>query len=624
MNFLPVDQNDLLQRGWDELDIIIVSGDAYVDHPAWAAAILGRFLEQKGFRVGIIAQPDWRSLDDIRKLGQPRLFFAVSGGNMDSLVNHYTADKKKRREDVYSPGGKTGLRPDRATIVYSNLVRQAYPGVPIVIGGVEASLRRLAHYDYWSDRVRRSILVDSKADVLVYGMGEYNLLEIARRLKGGQDIAYLRNLRGTCFLAAMPPEKAVEIPAYEEVVANKAAFVKATRLIQEEINPYCAHPLTQKHGERWVVQNPPALPLSTEQLDEIYALPFLRRWHPSYDQRGGVPGLEPVQFSLVTHRGCFGGCSFCSLGLHQGNFIQSRSPASIMAEAAQLASHPDFKGTIPDVGAPSANMYGLKGINEEICHRCRRSSCLYPGVCKNLNTDHRPSVKLWQGLRKLQGIKHIFVGSGIRYDLVLRDKSGRYLLDLCRYHVGGQLKIAPEHVVGKVTRLMHKPVKADYLRFIELFKQVNQELGKDQYIVPYFISAHPGCDLPATVELAEFVRDQLQYYPEQMQNFTPTPMTVSTCMYHTGLNPEDGKPVYVPREEKERWQQRALLQYRNRANQKLAREALVACGREDLIGSTPKALVRGGTVPAASPAAVVPVAPSKPKRPAPRRSKKKK
>lgn len=597
MNFLPINKSDLQQRGWEELDVIIVSGDAYVDHPAWAAAILGRFMEHNGYQVGIIAQPDWRNLNDIRQLGQPRLFFAISGGNMDSMVNHYTADKKKRHEDAYSPGGKTGLRPDRPTIVYSNLVRQAYPGVPIVIGGVEASLRRLAHYDYWSDQVRRSILVDSKADLLVYGMGEHNLLEIARSLKGGKDIAYLRKLRGTCYLSKSMPEHALELPSFEELVGDVRAFARATKMIQEEMNPFSARTLAQKQGDRWVIQNPFPLPLSTEQLDEIYELSFMRRYHPSYEALGGVPGLKPVQFSIVTHRGCFGGCAFCSLSQHQGKFIQNRSAVSIVNEAHSLTNHPDFKGTIPDVGAPSANMYGLKGLDEELCHSCNRSSCLFPAVCKNLNTDHSPSVELWQRLRKIKEIKHFFVSSGVRYDLVLKDTSRRYLRDLCSYHVSGQLKIAPEHVSERVTRAMHKPGKSEYTRFMEAFKKVNLELGKDQYIVPYFISAHPGCDLQDTLELAEFVRDHLQYYPEQVQNFTPTPMTVSTCMYHTGLNPQNGKPIYVPRQDKERRWQRALLQYRNRDNQNLVREALQACDREDLIGSTARSLVKGKGVP---------------------------
>lgn len=582
-------------RGWDELDIIIVSGDAYVDHPAWAAALLGRFMEHKGYRVGIIAQPDWRNPDDFKKLGQPRLFFAISGGNLDSMVSHYTADKKKRREDMYSPGGQTGLRPDRPTIVYTNLVRQAYPGIPVVIGGVEASMRRLAHYDYWSDQVRRSILVDSRADLLVYGMGEFQLLEIGNRIRAGQNIAYMQNLRGTCYITDRLPGTAQEIPSFEQVSTDKQAFVQATRLMEEQINPYCAVPLAQQHGNRWVVQNAPAVPLNTAQMDEIYGLPFLRRSHPSYDTKGGVPGLEPVQFSIVTHRGCFGGCSFCALGMHQGKFIQNRSPESILQEAEQLAKHPDFKGTIPDVGAPSANMFGLKGKDEGICQQCKRSSCLYPTLCKNLVTDHTPSLKLWRRLRRVKELKHIYIASGIRYDLLLRDRSD-YLRELCQYHVGGHLKVAPEHVSDRVTHLMHKPGKSDYKRFIEKFHTVSQEVGKEQYLVPYFISAHPGCSLQDTVQLAEFVRDQLQYYPEQVQNFTPTPMTGSTCMYYTGIDPDSRRKVYVPREERERRMQRALLQYRNRANQNLVREALQICNREDLIGSGPKALVRGKSV----------------------------
>jgi uncharacterized radical SAM protein YgiQ len=591
MKYLSINRQDLVDRGWDELDIIFVSGDAYVDHPAWAAALLGRFLEQHGFRVGIIAQPDWHKLEDIRKLGQPRLFFAVSAGNMDSMVNHYTADKKRRSEDLYSPGGQTGLRPDRASIVYTNLIRQAYPGVPVILGGVEPSLRRLAHYDYWSDQVRRSLLVDSKADLLVYGMGEYPILEIARYLKSGKDIHYLTNLRGSSYLSKTLPETALELPAYEIVKGDPSAFAEATHLIHQELNPYCARSLVQKHGERWVVINPPPLPLSTEQMDAIYDLAFARKAHPSYSEQGGIPALEPVQFSVTTHRGCFGGCAFCSLGLHQGKFIQNRSTRSIVQEVESISQHPDFKGSIPDVGAASANMFGLRGKNEEHCHNCRKISCLYPEACKNLQTDHSPSVKLWQKLRQNKRVKHIFVASGVRYDLILKDKSGQYLKDLCHYHVGGQLKIAPEHVSDRVLKLMHKPPQAEYMRFIEAFQQVNKQLGKDQYLVPYFISAHPGSDLNDTIELAEFVRDHLQYYPEQVQNFTPTPMTLSTCMYYTGLDPLKKRKVYVPRNNQARKWQRALLQYRDPRNRKLVREALESCGRVDLINSSPQGLL---------------------------------
>lgn len=592
MDFLPVSQQDLQDRGWDELDIIFVSGDAYVDHPAWAAALLGRFLEKQGFRVGIIAQPDWHQLKDIRKLGQPRLFFAVSAGNMDSMVNHYTADKKKRREDLYSPGGQAGLRPDRATIVYTNLIRQAYPAVPVIIGGVEASLRRLAHYDYWSEQVRRSILADSKADLLVYGMGEYTLLEIARHLKSGKDIHHLTKLRGSCYMARQAPETAMEIPAYEEVRKDLPAFAEATKISHQTCNPYNAPAIVQKHGDRWLVQNPPPLPLSTAEMDAIYDLPFNRKVHPAYQVQGGIPALESVQFSVTTHRGCFGGCSFCSLGLHQGRFIQNRSPHSIINEVAELTSHPDFKGTISDVGAASANMYGLKGMNQERCQQCGRTSCLYPEACSNLNIDLTPSVKLLRSLRQIKAVKHLFVASGVRYDLINRDKSGQYLKDLCRYHVSGHLKIAPEHVSDKVLRLMHKPGKAEYKKFMLAFKNINQQIGKQQYLVPYFISAHPGCNLRDMVELAEFVRDELQYHPEQVQNFTPTPMTISTCMYYTGLDPFSNRQIPVPHGSKERKWQRALLQYRDPRNQDLVKEALENCGRTDLISVSPKALLK--------------------------------
>jgi len=591
MKYLPIDRRDLDERGWDELDIIFVSGDAYVDHPAWAAALLGRFLEKQGFRVGIIAQPDWHRPEDIQKLGRPRLFFAVSAGNMDTMVSHYTADKKRRSEDLYSPGGKAGMRPDRASIVYTSLIRQAWPGVPVVIGGVEPSLRRLAHYDYWSEKVRRSILADSKADLLAYGMGEYPLLEIARHLKAGKDIHYLTNLRSTSYLSKSLPEDALELPSYETVKDDPASFAEATRLIHQELNPYCARILAQKHGERWVVVNPPALPLTTGQMDAIYDLAFTRKYHPVYEEQGGIPGLEPVQFSVTTHRGCFGGCAFCSLGLHQGKFIQNRSVRSIVEEVDTISHHPDFKGSIPDVGAASANMFGLRGKDEPRCQSCRRESCLYPSVCKNLQTDHSPSVKLWRELRRNQRVKHMFVASGVRYDLILRDSSGQYLKDLCQYHVGGQLKIAPEHISDRVLQLMHKPPQAEYRKFIEMFKKVNKQLGRDQYLVPYFISAHPGSELNDTIELAEFVRDNLQYYPEQVQNFTPTPMTIATCMYYTGLDPVSKRKVYIPRHTRERKWQRALLQYRDPRNRNLVREALQSCGRVDLINTSPQGLL---------------------------------
>lgn len=591
MDFLPVSKADLKKRNWDQLDIIFVSGDAYVDHPAWAAAILGRFLERHGYRVGIIAQPDWRNQEDFKKLGAPRLFFGVSAGNLDSMVNHYTADKKKRREDAYSPGGKAGFRPDRATIVYSNRLRETFPGVPVIIGGIEASLRRLAHYDYWSDKIRRSLLLDSKADLLVYGMGEYVLLEIARYLETGRDIKDLVSLPGTCYSSPLLPEGVLEIPSYEAVQENVKDFSLSTHLIYKNTNPYSASPLAQKHGDRWVIVNPPPQPLSTEQMDAIYEIPFLRQSHPVYDKDGGIPALTPVQFSMLTHRGCFGGCAFCSIGLHQGKFIQSRSIESLITEAQSFVTHPDFRGSIPDLGAPSANMYGMNGKASSKCEKCNRISCLFPKVCKNLNTDHWASLRLWRRIRKIKGIRNIRVASGVRYDLILIDKSGQYLRELCRHHVGGQLKIAPEHVASTVTDLMGKPGQTNYKEFIKSFTQMNKKLGKKQFLIPYFISAHPGSGLKESIELAEFVRDHMQYYPEQVQNFTPTPMTISTSMYYTGLNPFNGRGVYVPKSTWERKAQRSLLQYRNPANHKLAREALKKAGRTDLIGFSSHALV---------------------------------
>lgn len=597
MDFLPVNKMDLEYRYWDGLDIIFVSGDAYVDHPAWAAAILGRFLEKHGYRVGIIAQPDWQSLEDFKKLGRPRLFFAVSAGNLDSMVNHYTADKKKRHEDAYSPGGKAGCRPDRATIVYTNRLRQAFPGVPVVIGGVEASLRRLAHYDYWTGKVRRSILLDSKADLLVYGMGEYKLLEIARFIEAGGEVKNLNSLPGTVYVSSTMPQNVMKLPSFEEVSEDCQAFTDSTRLIHQNTNPYCSPPLGQKHGQRWVIVNPPEMPLTTEQMDSIYDVGFIRQYHPMYEPQGGVPALKPVQFSMVTHRGCFGGCAFCSIGLHQGKFIQSRSIESLAQEAAAFVSHPDFRGSIPDLGAASANMYGLTGKDMDKCRDCRRMSCLYPKVCHNMNTDHSPSLKLWQKIRKIKGIKNIRVASGVRYDLILNDKSGLYLWELCKHHVGGQLKIAPEHVALTVTRQMGKPGRKEYEQFIQAYTKVNDKLQKKQYLIPYFISAHPGSSLTESVDLAEFIRDHMQYYPEQVQNFTPTPMTISTSMYHTGLNPMTGREVYVPSSTWERKAQRALLQYRNPENHDLVRAALQECGRTDLIGSSPQALLKEKSYP---------------------------
>ncbi len=591
MQFLPINKGDMAQRGWDQLDIILVSADAYVDHPAWASALLGRFLESQGLRVGIISQPDWKKTDDFKQLGEPRLFFGVSGGNLDSMVSHYTADKKKRRGDLYSPGGRDDLRPNRAVIVYTNRIREAFPGIPVIIGGIEASLRRLAHYDYWTDKVRRSILIDSKADLLVYGMGEYTLLEICRRLQQGQTIKEIQDAPGTAWVADYLPPGSVKLPSFEEVQNSKSAFNLLTRQVFRYTNPYCSPPLAQAHAEQMLIVNPPVIPLSSEQLDFIYELPFQRAYHPVYEVAGGIPALKPVQFSLLTHRGCFGGCHFCSIGLHQGKFIQSRSVSSLIREAESFLQHPDFKGNIPDLGAASANMFGLSGRDPGKCRECQKSSCLFPRICKNLDTDHTPSLKLWSQMRKLPHLKHIRVSSGVRYDLILEDLSGRYLYELCRCHVGGQLKVAPEHIASSVTRTMGKPGREKYQRFVQKFSAINHKLGKKQYLIPYFISGHPGCGLDETIELAEFVRDNLQYYPEQVQNFTPTPMTISTSMYYTGINPLNNRTVYLPNSDWERKAQRALLQYRNPQNRRLVEEALTKCGRLDLLGSSPRSLM---------------------------------
>lgn len=592
MSFLPIEKADLIDRGWDELDIIIVSGDAYVDHPAWAAAILGRVLESNGFRVGIIAQPDWQSIEDFKKLGQPRLFFAVSAGNLDSMVSHYTADLKKRNQDVYSPGGQAGLRPDRTTLVYSNRIREAYPKTPIIIGGIEASLRRVAHYDYWSNKVRGSIILDSRADLLVYGMGEYILLEIAQRLKDGEAITSLHDIRGTSYVSKEVPKNSIMIPSLEEVKTSEKAFADMTRIIYENINPYHSKSLAQAHNDRFVIQNPSPFPLSSEQLDRVYELPYQRKYHPIYEKLGGVPALESVQFSIVTHRACFGGCAFCSLALHQGKIIQNRSAESILREAQRINIHPDFKGTIPDVGGPSANMYSLAGIDFKKCQSCKRISCLHPKICKNLNTQHSSSLALFKKMREIKGINNIFVASGIRYDLILADESDEYLRDLCAHHIGGQLKIAPEHINDYVTGLMNKPGKARYKEFIEIFKKINLDLGKKQYLIPYFIAAHPGCSSKDMLELAEFIRDHLQYYPEQVQNFTPTPMTLSTCMYYTGINPMNGKKVSVPKGQRIRDKQRGLLQYKNPKNYQLVYDTLKELERSDLIANNKKALIK--------------------------------
>lgn len=587
--FLPVKKEDLAARGWDGLDIILVTGDAYVDHPSFAMAILGRVLESKGYRVGIIAQPDWTSLKDFQKLGRPRLYFGVSAGNLDSLVSNYTPNKKKRRSDAYSPGGKAGCRPDRATIVYANRLHEAYPGVPIVIGGIEASLRRFAHYDYWSDKVRRSLLFDAKADLLLYGMGERQVVRLAELLAKGVPMKKITDIRGSVYKAKELPDDCLILPSYEEVKADKASYAKAVKLQYLNQNPFIGKRLAQKHGDQFLIQNIPDKPLSTEELDKVYELPYQRDYHPDYEAE--VPAIREVKFSLLSQRGCFGGCAFCAITHHQGRMIQARSAESLLREAKILTELPDFKGIIHDVGGPTANFRHLACPKQEKHGACVGKECLYPAPCPNLEVDHSEYFALLKKIRSLPKVKKVFIRSGIRYDYLLEDKRFfKYLEELCKHYVSGQLKVAPEHIAPNALAMMHKSGRRVFDRFRECYEAMNKKLGKKQYLVPYFMSSHPGCTLKDAVLLAEYIRD-LHYQPEQVQDFTPTPGSLSTCMYYTGLDPLTGKKVHVP-DEKERTLQRALLQYKLPANRKLVEKALQKAGRQDLIGWGPKALLR--------------------------------
>ena len=591
-DFLPINRDDMKHRGWDQLDFIFVSGDAYVDHPSFGPAIICRLLEKHGYRVGIIAQPDWRTKDDFKKLGKPKLGFLVSSGNLDSMLNKFTAAKKYRSTDNYSPGGKPGCRPDRATIVYCNKIRETYKKVPIIIGGIEASLRRFAHYDYWSNSVRRSILIDSRADMLIFGMGERQVLEIADQLKSGLDITAIKTVKGTAYAIDNLDEvwNYSAIPSYEEVSESKKKFAEAFKEQYLEQDAFRGKVLVQASGDKYVVQNPPAMPLTTEEMDEIYALPYKRTYHPIYEKDGGVPAIEEVKFSLVSQRGCFGGCNFCAIVSHQGRIIQSRSKDSIVQEAQELTKLPDFKGYIHDVGGPTAN-FRIPSCQKQFERgTCRGKPCLAPTPCKNLQADHSEYIDLLRSLRALPKVKKVFIRSGIRYDYLLQAKD-QFLKELCEHHVSGQLKIAPEHISEKVTNLMGKSGKAVYVRFADAFKKMNQKIGKEQYLVPYFMSSHPGATLKEAIELAEFIRD-LNYRPEQVQDFIPTPSSLSTCMYYTGINPLTNETVYVAKDINEKKMQRALLQYRDPKNYSLVYQALMKAGRNDLIGHGPKCLIR--------------------------------
>jgi uncharacterized radical SAM protein YgiQ len=579
------------QRGWDYVDVVFVTGDAYIDHPSFAMALLGRLLEDEGFRVAILSQPDWRSCQPWRTFGRPRLFFAISAGNMDSMINHYTANKKVRNDDAYSPGGRIGRRPDRATLAYCQRAREAYKGVPVIAGGVEASLRRLAHYDYWSDKVRRSIILDCKADLLVFGMGERAIVEISRRLAGGQGVRELRDLRGIVYRLgaseAPPTENTLRLPSYEAVCRDKAAFCEATRIIHQETNPHNARRLVQYHDREAVVANPPALPLSQDEMDRVYGLPFTRRPHPMYG-RERIPAYDVVRHSVQIMRGCFGGCTFCSITAHEGRIIQSRSADSVLGEIRQLKNDDTFRGVVSDLGGPTANMYRMRCTRPEVEARCRRLSCVHPTICKLLGTDHGPLVQLLRRARQEPGIKKVLVASGIRMDLAQR--SPEYMRELTRHHVGGQLKVAPEHTDPQVLALMKKPDKDDFLGFDRAFRRESRAAGKKQHLVPYYIASHPGSTIDSMIELALFLKRN-GYRPDQVQDFIPSPLDIATCMYHTGLDPFTGKRVYVARQLRDRKLQRALLQFFKPENWFAVREALIRAGRQDLIGSGCECLI---------------------------------
>ncbi len=594
-SFLPISKYDMQKRGIETFDFVYVSGDAYVDHPGFANALICRLLESLGYTVGIIAQPDWHTCDDFKRLGLPRLGFFVGAGNMDSMVNHYTAAKKRRNTDLYSPGGKIGYRPDRATVVYCNRLREAYGrNVPIIIGGIEASLRRFAHYDYWSDRVRRSILIDSGADLLIYGMGEHQVEEIAALLAAGVPVCDIKNVRGTVYkesdISAISND-AVTVPSYDDVCADKRKYAEATALQYAEQDAVRGKPIIQRDRDKFIVQNPPAYPLSREELDRVYELPYTRRYHPIYEKDGGIPAISEVKFSITSSRGCFGACSFCALTFHQGRTISSRSHESIIREAIQLTQEPDFKGYIHDVGGPTANFRAPSCKAQLSRGVCKTRQCLYPSPCKNLEVSHTDYLELLRKLRKIKGIKKVFIRSGIRYDYLLYDKNDEFFKELCKYHVSGQLKVAPEHISDNVLKYMGKPGADVYNRFCEKYTRINKELGKEQYIVPYLMSSHPGSTMKDAVKLAEYLRDH-HMNPEQVQDFYPTPGSLSTCMYYTGIDPRTMQKVYVPRKYEEKQMQRALLQYKRPENHSLVYTALKQAGRLDLVGSGEKCLIK--------------------------------
>ena len=592
--FLPISKKDMDARGWTQCDFVYIIGDAYVDHPSFGHAIISRVLESAGYKVGILSQPDWKKPESITALGEPRLGFLVSGGNMDSMVNHYSVSKKHRQTDAFTPGGVMGKRPDYAVTVYCNLIRRTYKKTPIIIGGIEASLRRLAHYDYWSDKLKRSILLDAQADLLLYGMGERSIVEVADALNDGMDIHDVTYIDGTVFRMREPDPNlpCLRLPDYASLAADPRKYAESFYLQYCNTDPFSARRLLEPYGEHeFVVQNPPQKPLSQEEMDRVYGLPYCRTYHPSYEKQGGVPAISEVRFSLASNRGCFGACSFCALTFHQGRIIQTRSHESLLAEAEAMTHEKDFKGYIHDVGGPTANFRQPACKKQLTKGACPNRQCLFPEPCKNMIADHSDYVALLRKLRKLPGVKKVFIRSGIRFDYLLADKSETFFHELVRYHISGQLKVAPEHVSDHVLEKMGKPRHAVYLQFLEKYKKINEQEHMKQFVVPYLMSSHPGCTLRDAVELAEYLRDT-GHEPEQVQDFYPTPSTLSTVMYSTGLDPRTMEKVYVPKNPHEKAMQRALMQYRNPANYALVKEALVKVGRTDLIGFTPQCLIR--------------------------------
>lgn len=591
--FLPVSKSDMKKRGWTQCDFIYICGDAYVDHPSFGHAIITRLLEAFGYKVGIIAQPDWKNKESITILGEPRLAFLVSAGNMDSMVNHYTVNKKRRHQDAFSPGGVMGKRPDYATIVYCNLIRQVYKKTPVIIGGIEASLRRMAHYDYWSDKVKRSILIDSGADIISYGMGEHSIIEIADALNAGIDIHDITFIKGTVYKTKTLDnlENYIELPSYDDIVNSKEMYAKSFYTQYKNTDPFTARILVEKVKEKmYVVQNPPAMPLTEVEMDDIYSLPYMRNYHPMYEKDGGIPALSEIKFSITSNRGCFGGCSFCALTFHQGRIIQVRSHKSIIDEAVQMTKDADFKGYIHDVGGPTANFRHTSCDKQLTKGVCMNRQCLFPKPCPNLKVDHSDYIKLLRELRALPGVKKVFIRSGIRFDYCMCDSDDTFINELCKYHISGQLRVAPEHISDNVLKKMGKPSNDVYESFLKRYQRINKKTGKEQFVVPYLMSSHPGSTMKEAIELAEYIRD-LGYMPEQVQDFYPTPSTLSTCMYYTGLDPATMDKVYTPVSHHEKAMQRALIQYRNPENYELVKEALIKNGRTDLIGFGPKCLI---------------------------------